>query len=225
MQTDQQAILKAAIQANAVWCDAVCVAHGLKTRWGSDFWVCEDRPPVYYPDLITLSPEADPMIAGKAATSIKDSYDRLSLRKPYFKLFSAHWYMAHPTGLIGNDGKRLEVRKVRTVPELEAWSKSWGGQPEGDDIFPQRLLTDPRIRFLAVGGSGLAACLAETQYGQIWSISNLYGPREDLTHCFRHMAEEMPGIPITGYGDEEETEMLQELGFLRLTPLSVWLAS
>lgn len=225
METDQQAILKAAIEANAVWCDAVCVGHELKTRWSSDFWVCEDRPPVYYPDLITLSPEADPMTAGKAATSIKDSYDRLMLDPPYFKLFSAQWYMASPAGLTGEADESVETQTMCTVSELSAWSKNWGGQPEGDDIFPERLLTDPRIRFLAAGEAGLAACLAETDFGQVWSISNLFGPREHLVHCFRHMAEEMPGIPITGYGDEDECETLQELGFLRLAPLSVWLAS
>jgi hypothetical protein len=46
---------------NADWCDLVCRAHGVETRFDEDAWTSRTRTPPGYPDAVTLV--RDPSVA------------------------------------------------------------------------------------------------------------------------------------------------------------------
>jgi hypothetical protein len=56
---------------NASWCDAVCRALGLPTRWAADAWTVAERSPAGYPDAVTLSREAE---AGAVLKRVEDGH-------------------------------------------------------------------------------------------------------------------------------------------------------
>ncbi|RSD22124.1 hypothetical protein [Amycolatopsis eburnea] len=83
------------VAENASWCDLV---------WPGQFrpraWTSATRTPEYYPDAVTLSPDATaadvlPFIDGSAGCSVKDSFATLDL--PGFSvLFEATWLACGP---------------------------------------------------------------------------------------------------------------------------------
>ena len=46
-----------AARNNALWCDAVARAHGVKATLDDTAWTSPTRTPPYYPDAVTLSPD------------------------------------------------------------------------------------------------------------------------------------------------------------------------
>ena len=51
---DDELAVQAAMN-NALWCDAVCRAHGVPTLFADDAWVGRGIGPRFYPNLVTLS--------------------------------------------------------------------------------------------------------------------------------------------------------------------------
>ena len=51
-------LLGAAIGNNAEWCDAVCQSRGISGVFSERLWFSEARTPPYYPNIITLTPNA-----------------------------------------------------------------------------------------------------------------------------------------------------------------------
>ena len=92
-----------AVRNNAFWCDQVCREQGVETSWWPSAWVAHRRTPQFFPDAVTLTPDADPeaLLAAVDAgpgCSIKDSYATLDLVPYGFRvLFEAEWiYRASP---------------------------------------------------------------------------------------------------------------------------------
>ncbi|WP_439376618.1 hypothetical protein [Amycolatopsis lexingtonensis] len=87
--------LKWTVAENASWCDLVCGG-----RFGPRAWTSPTRTPEYYPDAVTLTPDATaadvlPYIDGSAGCSVKDSFATLDL--PGFSvLFEATWLACGP---------------------------------------------------------------------------------------------------------------------------------
>jgi hypothetical protein len=85
-------MLLAAVRNNAEWCDSV--APG---TFGAAAWYSARRTPVYYPDAITLRPDATPddflpHIDASPGCSVKDSFGTLDLaRYGFVELFRAQW--------------------------------------------------------------------------------------------------------------------------------------
>ena len=86
-----------AVINNARWCDAVCRAQGLPTRFSDRVWVALRRLADFYPDAVTLSPSASPDevlrdIDTSPGCSVKDSFASLDLSSYGFEvLFDAEW--------------------------------------------------------------------------------------------------------------------------------------
>ncbi|MGK3205264.1 hypothetical protein [Amycolatopsis sp. MEPSY49] len=84
-----------AVAENAAWCDLVCGG-----RFGRRAWTSRTRTPEYYPDAVTLTPDAMaadvlPFVDGSAGCSVKDSFATLEL--PGFSLlFEATWLACGP---------------------------------------------------------------------------------------------------------------------------------
>src|SRR5207253_7164060 len=83
-------LLQLAAYNNAVWCDTVCRSHNVPGEFHEAFWVNRHQTPIYYPNLITLSPKADLnshqdsiaelLIAKRGHTvSVKDSFAMVDL--------------------------------------------------------------------------------------------------------------------------------------------------
>ena len=68
-----------AARNNAHWCDALCRSHGIEGRFTDAGWESLDPAPPFYPDVITLRPDASlaellEPIADRRPCSIKDSF-------------------------------------------------------------------------------------------------------------------------------------------------------
>jgi hypothetical protein len=95
---------------NAQWCDLVARSHGLPARCDDDAWTCGRRTPRFYPDAVTLVPDADAAsvlarIDTSAGCSVKDSFGTLDLERRGFRaLFEAELAEAqrHGFGWIGH---------------------------------------------------------------------------------------------------------------------------
>ncbi|SEP51789.1 hypothetical protein [Amycolatopsis saalfeldensis] len=90
-----RALLTAAVEENATWCDVYCRVYGVQGVFGPRAWTSPSRTPELYPDAVTLTPSATaadvlPLVDASAGCSVKDSFASLSL--PGFTLlFEASW--------------------------------------------------------------------------------------------------------------------------------------
>ena len=84
-----------AVAENAAWCALVCGG-----QFGPRAWTSRARTPEFYPDAVTLTPDATaadvlPFVDGSAGCSVKDSFATLEL--PGFSLlFEATWLACGP---------------------------------------------------------------------------------------------------------------------------------
>ena len=134
---------------NAAWCDLVCRAHGIDTAWRPSCWTALRRSPMFYPDAVTLRPDAtaadvlDSIDAG-AGCSVKDSFATLDLAPHGFEvLFDASWIVREPAPLSALG--ELDWAPVRDRDELAAWAELHGAR----DVFVVSLLDQPDIAVLA----------------------------------------------------------------------------
>jgi hypothetical protein len=90
-----RALLTAAVEENAAWCDVYCRVHGVPGVFGPRAWTSPVCTPEFYPDAVTLTPSATaadvlPLVDASAGCSVKDSFATLEL--PGFSvLFEASW--------------------------------------------------------------------------------------------------------------------------------------
>ena len=54
-----------AVWNNAVWCDVVCATHGRPGDFPDGFWICRQKAPPFYPNLITLDKHLTTLYAQK----------------------------------------------------------------------------------------------------------------------------------------------------------------
>ncbi|MEV1248170.1 hypothetical protein [Nonomuraea sp. NPDC049750] len=85
-----------AARNNAEWCDAVCRSHGSPGTFSALSWTNPGVSPTYYPDAVTLSPEATwadllAGVEGKRSASVKDSFAVLQPPPGWDLLFEAEW--------------------------------------------------------------------------------------------------------------------------------------
>ena len=95
-------LLRAAVANNAAWCDAVCRSHGYPGEFAVRTWISRRHDLPFYPNAITLSPEATAADTQAArapdrAYSVKDSFARLDLAPAGLApLFDADWIAWEP---------------------------------------------------------------------------------------------------------------------------------
>ena len=217
---------RAAVEANAAWCDAVCRSHGLPSGTRPDptapaLWCCPTRTPPLYPDAVTLDPatrasDVVALIDASTGVSVKDSSSRLDLRPHGFTvLFEAQWVAWPPPA---DAGRPLPWQRVRTAEQLSAWARAHGGAPP---VVPA-LLDEPGVVLLQAGGSGVALHARDAV-----AVSHLFGEdgvdaatwRSVLALC----ARTWPGRPVVGYEAGPELAVALEAGARPCGPLRVWL--
>ncbi|WP_336208632.1 hypothetical protein [Nonomuraea sp. LPB2021202275-12-8] len=230
--TTEQAALN-----NAVWCEAVCRAHDRPGAFGPRAWSNPARTPVFYPDAVTLSPEATPddvlaaIDAGPGA-SVKDSFASLDLRPAGFEvLFEATW-LHRPAPPGGPPAGDIVWHVVRDAGALRAWEHAcFGGEPQ--DLFRPPLLADEAVAILSgtrggdiVCGSVLNATRAPIgPMGETVGVSNVFAGPGDLDAAWAgtiaRAAALFPGRPLVGY--ESDPAPAAAHGFTPAGPLRVWL--
>ncbi|WP_435854122.1 hypothetical protein [Streptomyces subrutilus] len=236
---DTQALLLAAARNNAVWCDAVCRAHGAVGTFGPDAWTSARRTPPLYPDAVTLTRGASPaaLVAGidtrSPGCSVKDSFAALDLGPEGFRvLFEAQWIHrpAGPAGVVA--GPPLAWSAVAGAAELAEWEAAWDGAAPG--LFGPALATG--------GAAGDLVFLAGRSGGRIvaGAVANRTGPVVGVSNLFAHpdttagaawagtltaVAARWPGLSVVGYESGDDLDAALRAGFTTLGPLRVWIPS
>lgn len=238
---------------NAEWCDAMCRAHGLPGVFSSRAWTNPVRTPPFYPDAVTLSPDATPddvlsVIDTGPGASVKDSFAALDLRKAGFEvLMEATWiHRPAPPAAGAPPAGDVTWRLVADADRLRAWELAcFDGEPQG--LFTPPLLAEPGIAILAgvlngdlsdatdadlgdiVGGFVLNATLgrADPPGNDTVGVSNVFARPDHLDAAWAgtiaQAATLFPGRSLVGY--ESDPAPAAGHGFTATSPLRIWLKS
>ncbi len=206
MTTDRAALCA---RNNALWCDAVCRAHGVPGEFVGGLWLNRQPVPRFYSNAITLSPK-DPagqrawvehLMTRRAGFSVKDSFAALDLSDLGFDvLFEATWLWreagVHPT--FGSDADQVRHTQesathqelawsvVTDAAGLARWEAAWAGLhagqvvPGSERVFRRGLLREAGVALLAGARDGqVVAVAAANQTGEVVGLSNVFAPAED----------------------------------------------
>jgi hypothetical protein len=171
--------------------------------------VSSARTPPFYPDAVTLRPDATAQsvltrIEAGAGCSVKDSFDALALSAHGFRpLVRGAWFALAPEPSPG-------WREV-TPAELPAWERAWSGR-EPSAFFRPSLLEDDAIRVLAcVEDDAIVAGAIANRAAGVSGLTNVFGG-----DAWRAAAAFVGG-PVVCW----ETE--PPAGSTRLGDLTVWI--
>nr|WP_201784624.1 hypothetical protein [Nonomuraea pusilla] len=223
--------LALAVRDNAEWCERMCRAHGLPGAFGERVWTNPRRTPLYYPDAVTLSPQATAAdvlgaIDTGSGASVKDSFALLDL--PGFEvLFDAQWIhreAPEPGELPGRDDGGLVWEAVADTGGLAEWERAcFSGEVTG--LFPPALL--PEVTVLAGRAAGDVVCGAVLNPGEhAVGVSNVFAvpghdPGTAWAGVLTQAAALFPGLPLVGY--ESDPAAAEKHGFRTIGPLRIWL--
>ncbi|MDS0132262.1 hypothetical protein H5970_11085 [Amycolatopsis sp. CM201R] len=163
-------------------------------EFGPRAWTSPSRTPEYYPDAVTLTPDATaadilPFVDASAGCSVKDSFATLAL--PGFSvLFEATWIACGPG-----------------VPEP-------GWRRVTEHGFP----VDASVAVLSRGPALVVAHRGEEVVG----LSNFAGPASAWPGAVAAVAAAFPGLPVVGYEHGDALRIALDHGASALGPLRVW---
>jgi hypothetical protein len=233
--TETTPLLVAAARNNADWCAAVCDSHGVSHAFSETVWRSSDRTPPYYPDAVTLQPDAAPtdflseIDMASPGCSVKDSFAALDLTPHGFvELFTAQW-IHRPPGLAVPAAPALRAERVSAAAQLRDWQAAWHGGDDAPDIFRPDLLDDPSVLVVALhDGEDLRAGAVLNHSSGLVGISNLFAiDNSDIAAAWSSAitaaANHFPGLPLIGYEHGDDLAHALAGGFTTLGPLRIWL--
>jgi hypothetical protein len=224
------ALLEKAARNNMEWCDAVALAHNVKTEQLDNIWFTLEPMPPFYPNLITTAAEAyepslihDLMRRFPESWSMKDGFNSFENdRDPFNRLFSAYWYGYASPKAPNNVKDFLKYQSVTDELELERWISAWGETPEGKTIFNANFLTNQDVTFIYFSERKSISCGAILyDDGDVIGVSNLFGSKEEQQRLIRTVQLVHPMRDIVGYGNEAEVTLLKPFGFQELGKLNI----
>lgn len=228
---------------NALWCQAVCSAHGVPGELLPRCWRNPQQPPPYHSNLVLIASdvsasELDAQLQYLAARlpspswGLKDSYANQDLSSQGFApLFEASWIWREPAELPA--ATALHCSAVDGPAQLADWESQWRGDAGNTDAagrrqFPDALLQDPGHRFIACldGERFVAGAIANRTPGVI-GLSNLFvAPGFDASLAWaaiaRYASDAFPGFPLVGYERGDDLRAALSAGFATIGPLRVW---
>jgi hypothetical protein len=233
--------LELAALNNALWCDAVCRAHGGDTMLTEHVWFNRVNSPPFYPNVDTLtqagvSAQMDAIQALLAANltdgwGVKDSFCTLDLAPlGFWQLFEAQWLWRDPEPAPKNPLPDVDWTIIRTPAELARWEAAWRGPDDPPlNLFLPALLENPDIAFLAAVRDGqIVAGAVANRTGDVVGLSNVFTPPGEKVPfwagAIAAVHHKFPGLPLVGYESGEELDLAQSLGFETLGSLRVWLS-
>ncbi|MBZ6077859.1 hypothetical protein [Microvirga puerhi] len=242
-------LVEFAARNNALWCDAVCKAHGRPGEFQGGLWLNRLGTPRFYPDAVTTAgPDASQQqLAAISALieaphtgpwAVKDSFSCLGLGSFGFQsLFEAEWIGLNPSTLeIGALPADCSLFEIRKVSELATWESAWRGDDDqtatGPDerTFPESLLAHHEIHFIAIRrddriiGGGILSL-----GGEVVGLSNVFASGVDPEIIWKGLVKRavdtFPGMTLVGYESERNLAPALRSGFQTLGPLRVWLSA
>ena len=149
-----------AARNNALWCDAVARSHGVACTVDDVAWTASTRTPPYYPDAVTLSPDAGEYdvlarVDDSDGCSVKDSWSRLDLSMEDFaRLVVGEWVWLDPlrTPARRRSG-RARWQRVTTADAMADWVRAWASDPDAEAILRPSLLDEPGVHVLGARAS------------------------------------------------------------------------
>lgn len=239
--------IEIAVFNNALWCDAVCDAHGSPGEFLDDLWLNRHVTPRYYPNVVTLTSgtrlahqmEQIQALARSGLTggwAVKDSFSTLDLAPLGFHVaFEATWLWRPPTqpGFLAEPDASIEAVRwqvIQSPEELQRWEAGWSGETGGEAlsrIFLPDLVDQPGVAFIAAyQAQTIVAGVIASRSDDVVGISNVFVPpgREDLfwPGCIQAVEKLFPGLPMVDYEHGEDLLRAHAQGFEDLGRLRVW---
>jgi hypothetical protein len=229
-----------AARNNALWCDAVCRAHGRPGEFHDALWLSRSGTPPFYPDAVTLAgPSAAPEqwralsslveLPRDGGWAVKDSFSSLDLGVLGFRpLFDANWLGLNPTSESAALPGHCRLADMRNERELAVWECAWKGDSEHDGrVFKPSLLSEPGIVFVGlisderlIGGGVLNKGAGAVGF------SNLFAREIAIETVWQGLiaraTEAFPGLPLVGYEQEPDLAAALRCGFTRIGSLRIW---
>ena len=199
-------LLRAAVANNAGWCDAVCRSHGYPGEFTARTWISSRHDLPFYPNAITLSPDATAADTRAArdpdrAYAVKDSFALLDLApEGLAPLFDAEWVAWDPAPQEPPPVAGLRWQAVSGAAELARWEAAWAGDGDAAGLFRPDLLADP----------------CEVPSPGTLSPATLWRSAVPAVAALR------PGLPVVGYEHGEDLAAAREAGGRVIGPLRVW---
>ena len=229
--TDLEQLLALAVDDNIAWCSAICRAHGSYEIRSSFLWANLQASPPFYPNIITRKPDAQVEVESVVSRvemhvqaggwGIKDSFSNLSLSAIGFeRVVSGFWYGGTPA--VQNIA--MDWRTVQDPVQLQQWEHAWG---ELDvRVFPEKLLSDQRIRFWFRGeADDMRAGVITFDSGSALGISNWFS-REGMplaeTGALQAANSVSSGRPVVCWSADD---IVEQTGLSKLGPLQVWVSA
>ncbi|MFF7313762.1 hypothetical protein [Streptomyces sp. NPDC008137] len=211
----------------------MCRAHGGTSEFGAEAWAAPVRTPLYYPDAVTLEPDADvdALLAridtASPGASVKDSFADLDLAEAGFRvLFEAQWI--HRPAEAPAPVATLAWDVVGDPDSLRAWALAWDDGAGDADLFQPGLLADPET-FVILGRAAdgrITAGAVATRSKQVVGVSNVFGrnggPDAAWPVVLHALAQLFPARPVVGYEQGDDLAAALRHGFEPLGPLRVW---
>ncbi len=237
--------IKLAARNNALWCDAVCRAHGGITEMTEHVWFNRVNSPPFYPNVDTLTKEGRAAQMGAIQTlldsplskgwGVKDSFCTLDLAPlGFWQLFEAQWLWCDPERALENAPENnmddVQWTTVQNPEALRAWEAAWRGPDDPPlNLFLPALLENPDIAFLAAARDGqIVAGAVANRTGDVVGLSNVFTPPGEKVPFWAGaiavVHHKFPDLPLVGYESGEELALAQSLGFETLGLLRVWLS-
>ncbi|WP_241518502.1 hypothetical protein [Streptomyces sp. CB03238] len=223
----------AATRNNAEWCAALCRAHGLGAgTFGDRAWTHPRRTPPYYPDAVTLAPDAsaadvlDGVDRRTPGCSVKDGFATLDLTGHGFEpLFDAQWIHRPAGAPLRESPDAAPWEPVRTAAELAAWETAWSDGDDPLDLFRPALLTDPATTVLAgrAPDGRIVAGAVVSHSADVTGVSNVFGT-DPWPGCLAALARVRPGTPVVGYEHGDDLAAALRHGFTATGTLRVWVS-
>ena len=229
-----------AARNNALWCDAVARAHGVKATLDDTAWTSPTRTPPYYPDAVTLSPDVEEhdllaRVDDSDGCSIKDSWARLDLSlEDFARLVVGEWVWLDPATPLPDlaSSTRRTWERVTTAEEMSTWVRAWSTDPEAVAILRPSLLDETGVHVLAARDTDdpaapVVAGAIVNITGEVAGLGNVFAGDGDEHRAWREAAaaarEVAAGIPLVGWEAGASVEAAVAAGCERLGPLTVWL--
>lgn len=232
---------------NALWCNAVCSAHGLPGEVRPTVWLNQHVPPPYHSNLVVISSlvsqqEVDEYVRQLSLCklspnwSIKDSFMTLNLTSHGFDvLFQASWLWLDADGFLPSKTSTiLRTERLKSPSQLAHWEECWRGDAENRSMtertrqFPDSLLSDNAIAFLACWDRDriIAGGIANRTPGAV-GLSNIFISSNDQIPVWSSLVHQInsifPGFPIVGYERDEGLVAASSVGFQTIGHLQVWI--
>lgn len=234
--------LQLAVYNNAVWCDTVCRSHNVPGEFHETFWVNRHQTPIYYPNLVTISPTAslNPDQESLAAIlierkdfagAVKDSFAVLDLSPFGFQqLFEAQWIFRPAQAALSRQGTAdHQWKRIVAEDDLLRWEEAWSqSSPSSSRLFLPALLDNADVCIMAAYKEDqiVAGGIANKTEGVV-GLSNAFTPEQDAEQYWHGLLDALaahyPALPIVGYEHDESLATALCVGFSTIGSLRVWI--